>query len=207
MFHRLIRRWFFNSRYIIRPAFIHLEGGKGGKFAVRRWYFSLFLSPEKEARRVAETVSCSRFVLPPTWFRVLTSQESPMNLQPGPSQSIVKLPRLYRTTISASLPLTLLLSLPLPPRRSSPSAFLTKPFGIMESLAEGRIVPLNSRPCIFIFRCRMVEKKQEKSPACEFFHFSLRQPTFLLENFCISDKFYRISRMYHETWNKTARNM
>lgn len=59
----------------------------------------------------------------------------------------------------------------LPPRRSSPSAFLTKPFGIMESLAEGRIVPLNSRPCIFIFRCRMVEKKQEESPACEFFIF------------------------------------
>lgn len=85
-------------------------------------------------------------------------------------------------------------SLSLPPRRSSPSAFLTKPFGIMESLAEGRIVPLNSRPCIFIFRCRMVEKKQEKSPACEFFHFSLRQPTFLLENFCISINFIE----YHE---------
>lgn len=71
-------------------------------------------------------------------------------------------------------------------RRFSPSAFLTEPFRIMESLAEGRIVPLNARPYIFIFRCRMdEEKKTEQSPAYVFFIFLLRQPTFLLKNFCI----------------------
>lgn len=206
MFHRLIRRWFFNPRYIIRSAFIHLEGGKGGKFAARRWYFSLFLSPEKEARRVAETVSCSRFVLPPTWFRVLTSQESPMNLQPGPSQSIVKLPRLYRTTISASLPLTLLPSLP------STSSFLTIriPHETLRhnGVAGGRTNrPAELTTLHFYISMQNGGKKTREIAGLRIFSFFFTAANIFIGKFLYLDKFYRISRMYHETWNKTARNM
>lgn len=117
-----------------------------------------------------------------------------MNLQPGPSQSIVKLPRLYRTTISASLPLTLLLSLP------STSSFLTIRIPHETLRHNGVAGGRTNRPAelttlhFYISMQNGGKKKQEKSPACEFFHFSLRQPTFLLENFCITINFIE----YHE---------
>lgn len=116
-----------------------------------------------------------------------------MNLQPGPSQSIVELPRLTHSIEQPSppSPLPLLrLSSFLRPRRSSPSAFLTELFRIMESLAEGRIVPLNARPYISIFRCGMDagagKKKNRTISGLCIFHFSLQQPTFLPRNFYIS---------------------
>lgn len=114
-----------------------------------------------------------------------------MNLQPGPSQSIVELPRLtrslHRTTIPAS-PLLRYPSLRSIPSFLTISAFLAESFRIMELLPEGRIVPLNARPCIFIFRCRMMEKKNNNNRRTfdlRVFHFSL-QSTFLLKSFSIS---------------------
>lgn len=148
---------------------------------------SAFSPPEKGARRVAETVSCSRFrtsanLIPCPYVPRIANEPStwPITVHCGTSKTpsnnhlrVLPLP-FYVTPLSLS------------PRRSSPSAFLTEPFRIMESLAEERLVPLNSRPCIFIFRCRMARKKNKTTSGLRIFRFSSRQPTFLLQNFYIS---------------------
>lgn len=104
----------------------------------------------------------------------------------------------YRTTIFAFLPHVHPLSLSLFPLLSLflshiythipfPAPGLTvhiprKTPRIMESLAEGQIVTLNARPCIFIFQCRMM-KKSTRVSAQHIFHFSSRQLGTFIEKF------------------------
>jgi len=166
-----------------------------------RWCF-LFFRTEESASTSSDWngfQGCLEAV-PSTWFCVLTSQESPMNLQLGPSQSIVELPRLSRPIEQSS-------SCPSSPFPSFPTLpllairILGETSGIMESLAEERIVTMNVRPCIFIFRCRAVEKMQRN--LCPATDFLLRGKIFIISrmssNMC--ELFIaNISREWNRRW-------
>jgi len=167
---------------------------------VRWWYFLLFLHLKKK-----EHVECRNSfefllrtpanLIPCPYVPRITNEPStwPITVHCGTSKTSSN----NHLHISPPLPLprlTLLFS-SLHLRRSLP--FLTESFKIMESLAEVRIVPLNSRSCIFIFRCRMVEKNTRERFA--YFYFSLRQSRHFYWKIFASRKFHRISRIYHET--------
>lgn len=160
--------------------FIHLKRAtRGGKSTVRWWYFPLILRPKKEHVEWPKRFR-ARFALPPTWFRVLTSRESPMNLQPGPSQSIVELPKLAHF-IEQPSPRTFSYVIPL----SRPtSSFLTIriPHGTLQNngVAGGRTNRLAERTTLhFYISMQNGEKKNRSTTSLRIFHFSSQPPTFL----------------------------
>lgn len=185
MFHQLIRRRFFNPRYnkinlhSSRDKYQRARNSPRGD-GTFRFFFTWRKRSTSSGRNGFELpLRTPANLIPCPYVPRIANEPStwPITVHCGtsktPSNNHLHIPSVLRYT---SFPCTFVVPLP--------SAFLTKPFRIIESLPEVRIVPLNSRPCIF--RCRIVKKKKHKRTTCVFPFFFTAEPTFLLGNFCIS---------------------